>query len=296
VTTAPATRRLDAWTALAVVGLCALWGSNQIAMKIANAGLSPVFQASVRSAGAALLLLGWCAVRRVPLFSGDLRIGYGVAISALFSLEFALLYSGLLYTSASRAVLFLHMAPFVVATGAHFLLPGERLRGWRLCGLALAFTGLALAFADGLRLPRGRELLGDSLELCAAVGWGATTLVIKARGRGVDPHLTLVYQLAGSVLPLWLISRALGEAGVIALTPPVVASMAYQIVVIATFSYLAWIWLLARYPASVLSAFSFWTPLFGLLAGALLLAEPITIALAVAMTLVASGIYLVNRA
>ena len=97
-------------------------------------------------------------------------------------------------------------------------------------------------------------------------------------------------------MPLWLISRALGEPGVIALTPPVLASLAYQIIVIATFSYLAWIWLLARYPASVLSAFSFWTPLFGLLAGALFLAEPITIALAVAMTLVATGIYLVNRA
>lgn len=279
-----------------VVGLCAIWGCNQIAMKIANGGLSPVFQASVRSAGAALLLLGWCALRKVRLFGRDRRPGYGALIAALFSLEFALLYSGLLYTPASRAVLFLHMAPFVVAAGAHFLLPGERLQGWRLGGLALAFTGLALAFADGLRLPRGRELLGDSLELCAAIGWGATTLVIKARGRGVDPHLTLVYQLAGSALPLWLISRALGEPGVIALTPRVLASMAFQIVVIATFSYLAWIWLLTRYPASVLSAFSFWTPLFGLLAGAVFLGEHITAALAVAMALVAAGIYFVNRA
>jgi drug/metabolite transporter (DMT)-like permease len=289
-------RRLDAWTALTVMGLCALWGSNQIVMKVANAGLSPVFQASVRSAGAAVLLLAWCAVRRVPLFGGNVRPGYGVTIAALFSLEFALLYSGLLYTSASRAVLFLHMAPFVVAAGAHFLLPGERLRGWRLGGLALAFAGLSIAFGDGLRLPRGREILGDSLELCAAVGWAATTLLIKVRGRSVDPHLTLVYELAGSVIPLWLISRALGEPGVIALTPLVLASMAFQIVVIATFSYLAWVWLLTRYPASVLSAFSFWTPLFGLLAAALLLGEHITAALAVAMALVATGIYLVNRA
>jgi drug/metabolite transporter (DMT)-like permease len=279
-----------------VIALCAIWGGNQIAMKVANQGLSPVFQASVRSAGAALLLLGWCALRDVRLFAGELRPGYGVLVAALFSLEFALLYSGLLYTRASRAVLFLHMAPFVVAVGAHVLLPGERLRGWRLGGLVLAFGGLALAFADGLRLPRGREMLGDSLELCAAVGWGATTLVIKVRGRSVDPHLTLVYQLAGSALPLWVISRALGEPGVIALTPVVLASMAFQIVVIATFSYLAWIWLLTRYPASVLSAFSFWTPLFGLLAGALFLGEPITAALALAMALVAAGIYLVNRA
>jgi drug/metabolite transporter (DMT)-like permease len=241
-------------------------------------------------------LSAWCALRGVPFVRSGGHLGYGIAIAALFSTEFALLYTGLLYTTASRGILFLYMAPFIVAGGAHFILPGERLRGARVLGLVLAFGGLALAFADGLRLPSGRELLGDSLELAAAIAWAATTLFIKARGHGMGPHTTLFYQLAGSAVLLFILSRALGEPGVIALTSAVILSMVYQTVVIAFATYLAWLWLLARYPASVLSAFSFWTPLFGLLASALVLGESITAALAVAMGLVAVGIYLVNRA
>ena len=60
-------------------------------------------------------------------------------------------------------------------------------------------------------------------------------------------------------------------------------------------SYLAWFWLLTRYPASHLHAYTFWTPLFGLAAGWLLLGEPVTPALLLAMACVAVGIYLVNR-
>ena len=86
-----------------------------------------------------------------------------------------------------------------------------------------------------------------------------------------------------------------GEAGVTRPTPLVLAALAYQAVGIAFASYLAWFWLLARYPATEMSAFSFWTPLFGLVAGALLLGEPVTAALVAAFALVALGIYLVNR-
>jgi drug/metabolite transporter (DMT)-like permease len=66
-------------------------------------------------------------------------------------------------------------------------------------------------------------------------------------------------------------------------------------VVVAFVSYLAWFWLLTRYPASHLHAYTFWTPLFGLLAGWLLLGEPVTPPLVVAMGCVALGIHLVNR-
>ena len=91
------------------------------------------------------------------------------------------------------------------------------------------------------------------------------------------------------------VSLALGEPGVIALTPLVLASLAYQAVAVAFASYLAWFWLVANYPAGRLAAFSFLTPLFGVLAGALLLSEKVSSALAAALLLVALGIWLVNR-
>jgi drug/metabolite transporter (DMT)-like permease len=286
---------LDARAMLLLVGLCALWGLGQVAVKVGNAGISPLLQAGLRSSGAALLLVGWTMARGVSILGRPWRVPYAATIAALFAAEFVCIYSGLVYTTVSRATLFLYMAPFIVTLGAHWVLPAEPLRPVKVVGLACAFAGLALAFAEGLRLPTRRELAGDALELGAAVLWGATTLVVKARGGGVSASRTLFYQLAGSGIALLTLSALAREAGVTNPSPAVITALAYQTVVIAFLSYLAWFRLLGRYPASELSAFTFWTPLFGVVAGALVLGERITPAIGVAVILVASGIYLVNR-
>jgi drug/metabolite transporter (DMT)-like permease len=277
--------------------LCVVWGLTQVAIKLANTGISPLCQAGLRSAGSALLLWGWSAARGVPLFRRDGSLGHGVVIALLFAAEFVFIYWGLVYTTASRAVLFVYLSPFVVALGAHWFVPGERLRPMTVAGLLCAFAGMALAFADGLTLPTRRELLGDVMELAGAILWGATTIVIKARrGVAISPSKTLFYQLVGSAAVLLPLSVVTGERGVTDPSPRVLGALAYQIVIVAFASYLTWFWLLSRYPASALAAFSFLTPLFGMAAGGLLLGERITPALAAAMLLVAAGIYLVNRA
>ena len=274
--------------------LCLIWGAGQVAIKLANAGVSPLYQAGLRSAGAASLLAGWSRLRGVPLLRGG-ALGYAALIALLFTAEFVCIYWGFQLTTASRGVLFIYCAPFVVAVGAHFLLPGEPLRGTKFLGLAGAFAGLALAFADGLRLPTRRQLGGDLLELAGAVLWGATTLVIKARGHGVTANATLFYQLAGSAVGLLALAALVGEPGVTVATPLVIGALAYQTIVVAFASYLAWFWLLGRYPAALMAAFTFWTPLFALGVAWLVLGEPVTPALVVAMALVAAGIYLVYR-
>jgi drug/metabolite transporter (DMT)-like permease len=232
----------------------------------------------------------------VPLFGRDGTFAYGVFIAAVFAGEFVLIYEGLTLTTAARAVLFIYTAPFVVALGAHLFVPGERLSGLKAVGLACAFVGIAIAFADALRLPTRRELAGDLLELGGAVCWGATTVVIKAsRHVRLTPNKTLFYQLAGSALILLPLSVLVGEPGFVNPTPVVLLALGYQVVIVAFASYLTWFWLLARYPASELSSFSFLTPLFGMLASGVVLGEHIGSALALAMALVALGIYLVNR-
>jgi len=289
--------QVDLAAILLMVLLCACWGFNQVAIKLANAGISPMLQAGIRSAGSALLLWAWSAHRGVALFRRDGSLGLGILIGLLFGGEFIFLYWGLVFTSASRAVLFLYTAPFTVALGAHLFVPGERLRPLQVLGLASAFAGTAAAFGEALRFPTYRELLGDGLAFVAALLWGATTVMVKAsRLASISPHKVLLYQLGVSALMLPALSWAAGERGVVAATPLVLAMLAYQIVVIAFASYLAWFWLVSRYPAGRLASFSFLTPLFGLLAGALVLAEPISAALVAALILVALGIYLVNRA
>ena len=276
--------------------LCLIWGFNQISIKLASAGISPVLQSGLRSIGATVLLLAWCHWRRIRLFERDGTFWPGVAAGLLFAVEFFLIYWGLTFTTASRAVLFIYMAPFVVAIGAHFLTDADRLTTMKTVGLLAAFAGMAIAFADGLRLPSWRELIGDAMCLAAAIAWGATTVVIKAtRLARIDAEKTLFYQLAVSALLLPVASLLRGEAGIFGPTPTVLAALAYQIVVVAFFSYVAWFWLIRTYPASRLSVFTFLTPVLGVAFGGLFLGEAITPLLVASMALIAAGIYLVNR-
>ncbi len=288
--------RLDTTAMVLMVVLCAAWGLQQVAVKVAIAGISPVWQASLRSIGATLLVWAWAAAKGIRLFGRDGTLGAGLLAAALFAGEFAFIYWGLNYTTATRGVVFLYTAPFMIALGAHCFLPGEKLRPLQWLGLACAFAGILAAFGESLGLPTKSQLLGDGMLILAAVLWAATTLVIKgSRLAKVSPAKTLFYQLAGSALVLPCVSLALGEPGIIAATPLVLASLAYQTVLVAFASYLVWFWLVATYPAGRLAAFSFLTPLFGVLAGAVLLGERVSAALAAALGLVVIGIWLVNR-
>lgn len=177
--------------------LCGAWGFNMVAMKVGKEGIPPVLQAALRSAVAAPLLLAWCRWRGVAL--GDWRrdgtLLPGLAIGAVFGLEFLFLYTSLGFTTASRAVVFLYTAPFFVALGVHFLLPDNRLTPAKAAGLGVAFVGLLLAFAEGFAAPAAGEatLLGDAMCLLAGVLWAATTLMLKtSRLRAAPPALALL--------------------------------------------------------------------------------------------------------
>lgn len=286
----------DALAVSMMVVLCMCWGFNQITIKIAAAGISPIMQAGLRSIVAALLLLAWAQLRRIPLFGRDGTLGGGLAAGVLFASEFVFIYVGLAYTAASRMVVFLYVAPCLTALGLQWFVPGERLNASQWAGVLLAFVGVALAFADGFSTAAGSTLIGDAFGVIAAALWAATTgLVRSTRLTSASAAKTLFYQLAVSALVLPLVSLAVGESGVTALTPKVVASMVYQSVIVAFASYLGWFWLLTRYLAGRLAVFSFLTPLFGVAFGVIFLSEPLSAVFLGAALLVGAGIVLVNR-
>lgn len=283
-----------------MVLLCAAWGLNMVAVKVGNAGIPPVLQAGLRSALAALMLGAWCRWRGVSLrgwqWGGTLPAG--LLAGALFGLEFLLIYVALGLTTASRAVVFLYGAPFFVALGTHWLLPDDRLTRAKALGLAVAFGGIGLAFAEGFAggPVTARMLLGDALCLLAGAAWGLTTVLVKASPLSrARPELVLQYQLVVSALLLIPAAGLLDAPLALRPTPLVVAAFLYQAIGIAFASYAAWFWLVSRHSASRLAAFSFLSPIFGVLAGWLLLAEPLGPSFLLAAALVALGIWLVNR-
>jgi len=290
-------QHLDALAASLLLVCCMFWGFQQVLVKATLPELPPMFQAALRFVGATALLLLWCRWRGVPLLIRDGTLWPGLLAGLLFTGEFACLYVGLQYTTASRLTVFLYTSPFWVALLLPLLVRAERLRPLQWLGLVLAFLALVFALRESFVAPGSeRQWLGDALALAAGLSWGLTTVTIRAsKLMRASPEKLLLYQVAVSAAVLPLLSLALRETWTWQFSPFALTSLLLQTVVGAFASYLVWMWMLGRYPATRISVFVFLTPMFALLFGALWLKEAVTPSLLAALAGVALGIVLVNR-
>ena len=288
------TRPLNSGAAALVVFLCLCWGFNQVSVKLAIHDIPPLMQGATRSLAATLLVAGWCRLRGMPIFGRDGSLTAGIAAGILFGLEFVLIYKGLLYTTATRAVLFIYLAPFFVVLGTRIFLPADRFGPQQWLGLALSFGGMMLAFGVPTPALDPRQTLGDVMMVGAALAWAATTLIIKASSLNrVASEKVLLYQLAISVPMFVMVALIDGEHVAHMPSLSAIGALTYQTLTAMTF--VIWFALIVRYSANRLSAFTFLTPLFGVAAGHLVLDEPLTPAFVAAVALVVLGLVLVNR-
>lgn len=286
------------WQPIAVLLILALiWGANWAIVKIGARELAPLFMAGVRSLVASACLYIWMKARGIPVFPSRLVMAHGIVVGLLFGAEFGLIYVGLQLTLAARTYVLLYTAPFFVALGAHFFLRDDRLNPWKAAGLILAFAGVVSLFLKDLGSFSAGALPGDLMALAAGLVWGATTLYVKRfLIERTVPLQTLFYQVFFSGPPLLAVSLLVEDPIISGCSSLALFSLFYQCIVVAFLSYLVWFELIHRYPASLLHAFSFFTPVFGVfLSGALILSEVISPSLIAALILVSLGMIVVNH-
>ena len=285
------------WQPIAAMLVIALvWGSNMAFVKLAARDIAPLFMAGIRSMVAAVCLFIWMKVKGLALFPAKIIIFHGVVAGLLFGIEFGLIFVGLKYTLASRGYVILYVAPFVAALGAHFFLVDDRFNRWKGFGLVMAFSGLVVLFLKNLGTFSFQALPGDMLFLLAGAAWGATTVYIKKYlAQRAEPLQILFFQLFFSAPFLFVLSLTFEDSVVTGFSLLTAFSLFYQCIIVAFLSYLAWFVLVSRYPVSLLHAFSFFTPVFGVIfSGVLILGEAISPNLVAALIMVSLGMVLVN--
>lgn len=281
-----------------MVLLCLIWGLQQAAMKAIAADVAPMLQVSLRAGVAAVLvwIFGRLIVRETWL--KGVALGPGTLVGVLFAAEFLFVAEGLRYTTASHMAVFLYTAPMFAAIGLQIALPAERLTRMQWTGIALAFVGIVITFtgpgAGGAGPSAQNWMLGDFLGICAGAAWGATTVVVRTTRLSDAPATqTLFIQLVWAfvvLLPFAVLSGQSAFHG----TPLVWASLGFQALIVAFFSYVAWFYLLRVYLASRLGVLSFMAPMFGVALGALLLHERLDPSFLAGAALVLAGMLVVN--
>lgn len=290
---------LDAKASTIMVGLCMLWGLQQVVLKLAAPDISTLMQVALRSGLSALMLYPLIKLADGKSLWDRDYLYPGMLAASLFAIEFFLLAQSLHFTSASHVVVLLYTAPIFVALGLHWKLPSERLSALQWSGIFLAFLGIVVTFigrdgSSNTTQALSQMLWGDVLALLAGIFWAATTVVVRLSKLSEAPATqTLFYQLIGGFILLFPLTFILGQA-TIHWTGITIASLLFHSVLISFMSYLLWFALLKKYLASRLGVFSFLTPLFGMIFGVWLLNEKIEMNFIIGTVMVLFGVVVVS--
>lgn len=275
--------------------LAMVWGANMAFVKLAQRQVTPLFMCGIRSLVATICLYLWMKYKREKIFPSKVLAWHGAVVGLLFGGEFAFIYVALKFTTASSTYILLYTAPFFAAIGAHVCLKGDRLSINKLLGLIIAFLGVAILLRGSLKFVWS-TLKGDVFALTGGFLWGMTSVYVKRfLADKAKPTQVLFYQLYFSTPLLFAMSFLLEENYIMGFSSLTLYSILYQSIVVAFISYLCWFRLINSYQVSILHAFSFFTPVFGvIISGILMLKEPLRLNTLVALIMVSIGTMISN--
>ena len=280
---------------LFVLFLAMLWGGNTVALKIGFQEFMPLASAGLRFSVAALLIIVWAYANRISLRPKPHERFSLFVIGLLFSMQIICFNRGTDLTQAGRAAVMINTYPLFIAFIAHFAVPGDRLRFWKIVGLIVAFGGIVMVFRDNLTGGNSAYLTGDLLILSSGFQLALLIVLTKRLVQRIDPYRLLASQMIVGIPIFFGLSMVFeGRAGY-GFSYPALFAILYQGILVGGFCFVGWTLVLKHYPPSRLAVLFFTTPLWGIALSHLLLAEPLTLGLGIGAVLVALGIYIVNQ-
>jgi drug/metabolite transporter (DMT)-like permease len=273
--------------------LCVIFGSNAVAIKFAFSGVGVFTTAALRFSIAALAIFLWAGLtgQTITLKKGQLH--QVLILAALFSIQLSMFYFGLSKSNASRGTLIANLLPFWVLFLAHFFIPGDRITRKKLFGILLGFGGVAFMFAENKGITADLRV-GDLIILSATVIWSCSVIYLKRIISAFSAIQVTLYSMVFSV-PIFLLEAFLWDTPMISkLDLKILGAVLYQSLVTAAFGFVTWNTLLRKYGAVALHSFIFIMPIAGVALGYLVLGEPITSKLLIALVLIVVGILIVH--
>ncbi|WP_174278753.1 DMT family transporter [Sphingomonas bacterium] len=262
-----------------------LWGVQFVTSKVGIAAIPPLLFVALRFAAVAVLLL--------PFAGRPSRREVGVAalVSVFFGgLGFGLFFAGLRLSPAGlSAVVAQLMTPFTVLLAWPII--GERPTTRVVVGLGVAFAGVALALASTGSVASS---VGILLVAGAAAAQGLGNVLVKRLGP-LPPFRLMAWLSLFAAPQLGLASAVLehGQGAALATAGPLAwLSLAYAVLFGAVAGFALWFWLVARLSLARIAPFALLQTVFAIVAGVVVLHEPITLPLVAGALVCVAGVAL----
>jgi drug/metabolite transporter (DMT)-like permease len=278
-----------------LASLAAMWGLSFLFIKVAVEVVHPLWIVAARCGVGALVLLALLRVRRVPLPRGR-RIWIDLTILAALgnALPWGLMAFATQYLPSGLVAVVNALAPtstLVIAIAVGL----ERGSVRRAVGLIIALSGTALAVSADLGAPG--TTLAVLLVVLATVCYGFGSVYAKQHVSGTHPPLAIA---TGQVLMAALLSFPVAAATspfpVLADVTPAMWGSLLALGIFGTgLAFRAFYTLIASVGATNTVMVTYLIPVVALLAGALVLGEPLRFVVIAGTALTIGGIWLAQR-
>lgn len=275
----PAKHNPTALIALVAFAIFAFAGNSLLARAVLAEGeLSASMFTAVRLGAGAVVLFALCAARG-KVATPQLRDGPGIAALFVYMAGFSLAY-GAMDAASGALILFGAVQLTILAWGA---VRGVWPNAAEITGAALAMVGAAYLIGPG---PGATPALPALIMAAAGVGWGLYTALGRAAG---DPLALTARNFIGAV-PLALALLLVTGAG--EMTARGIGFAIISGAVASGIGYAVWYRAVPHLSLVASGVSQLTVPPVTAIGGALLLAEPLSVKLAVASAVILSGVAL----
>jgi drug/metabolite transporter (DMT)-like permease len=285
-------KKFTVTASLFTIFICIIFGTNTVAIKVALSGFDVFASIVIRFFFASLTILLWAKLTKKTFSIKKGNLKKLIIISLLFVVNISCYIFGLSQTSAARATLLINTQPFFLLLLSHFFLLDDKIYLKKFFGITIAFIGVLSLFIFKEDVA-GNFRHGDILVIFGAFFWAIGAVYVKKEMENFESFQLVFYPMLFSI-PIFLLESVLFDVNIVKqINVTVICALLYQIFA-ASFGYIAWNYLLARYRASTLYSFIFIMPIAGVFTSALILKEPLTINIFIALILVVLGIIIVQ--
>ena len=255
--------------------LCCIWGSTWLFIKIGLNDLPPLTFAGIRFVIASAILFLLIRARRLtlPRTRKDWTLLATTGVLS-FSLNYGLLFWGEQYISSGLAALLQATIPAFGLVIAHFYLPAERINTARILGVVIGVAGVAVIFSNELRVSGRRALAGSAALVLSSVCVAYANVLVKARGKNLDPAILSAGQMLFGLVPLLIIGIPLeGNPFHFHWTTMAVVALFYLAIVGSVIAFLSYYWLVQHMEVTKTMLIALVTPVVAVTLGVVVLDE-----------------------
>jgi len=282
---------------LCLGGICIIWGTTFLAMRIGVKEFPPFLFAGLRQFTAGFLLLSyllWLKKLKFPSWSNVGRQAFGGFL--MITLGNGLVSWAEVYVPSGVAAIICSIMPVWVVLINLTINRSELPNGLIVFGVFTGLGGILLVFNEHLAdFVNSNYQWGIAFIFIASMAWALGSVIIKRSRDGSNPFFNAGLQMLFGGLWCFVVSFLFEDLNSLQWTPQVGYSLGYLIVVGSVGAFAMYVYALTYLPITIASLYSYVNPLVAVLLGWLALDEKLNLKIAFAIVVTAVGIYLVNR-